>query len=327
MIIDSNRVDIKENDILSFDAKLLAILLCDNSTLKNIIWATNNYEPLGKEYQQTAEILPRLISGENGTIIRPRVNKTRHEQLSRIKDKAEVFTPSWVCNQQNNIIDTAWFGKSEVFNVETSKGWKSRKGPISFPTRRGKTWQDYVQATRLEITCGEAPYLVSRYDTISGATIEVPHRIGLLDRKLRVVSENAHNKEAWLHWAKVAYQSSYGYEWQGDSLVLARENLLYTYIDYYFQQFREYPSKDILREIAVIISWNIWQMDGLKQVVPHSCSKSVTYMVNLFGDKEKIITACHGCKNDSMHQHNGIYCLIKDWKSGKTIPFISLLKS
>jgi hypothetical protein len=39
----------------------------------------------------------------------------------------------------------------------------------------------------MEISCGEAPYLVSRYDTVSGNIISVDDRIGLLDRKLRVV--------------------------------------------------------------------------------------------------------------------------------------------
>lgn len=43
---------------------------------------------------------------------------------------------------------------------------------------------------RLEISCGEAPYLVSRYDSVTGKTIKIKNRIGLLDRKLRIVSEN-----------------------------------------------------------------------------------------------------------------------------------------
>ena len=41
----------------------------------------------------------------------------------------------------------------------------------------------------MEVSCGEAPYITSRYDTVSGDYIEVPDRIGLLDRKLRVISE------------------------------------------------------------------------------------------------------------------------------------------
>ena len=52
-----------------------------------------------------------------------------------------------------------------------------------------------VVAFRLEISCGEAPYLVSRYDTVTGETIPISQRIGLLDRKLRVISENTDTEE------------------------------------------------------------------------------------------------------------------------------------
>ena len=65
--------------------------------------------------------------------------------------------------------------------------------------------------------------------------------------------------------------SIYGYEWQGDNLVLARESLLYTFIDYYKVKFGKKPQLKSLQYIASIISWNIWQMDGLKGVIPESC--------------------------------------------------------
>ena len=57
-----------------------------------------------------------LITGPNSMIIRPRVAKETNEQLRRTRDKAEVFTPSWVCNEQNNLVDEAWFGRKDVFN-------------------------------------------------------------------------------------------------------------------------------------------------------------------------------------------------------------------
>lgn len=95
-----------------------------------------------------------------------------------------------------------------------------------------KTWRDYVDAKRLEITCGEAPYLVSRYDTTTGDLIPVYERIGLFDRKMRIVNENCSTDEEWLKWSRRAVQSVFGYEFQGDSVLIARENLLYDYIDY-----------------------------------------------------------------------------------------------
>ena len=268
------RVDIKENRILALDSTLLNILLKDNSSGKNIIWATDDYTQYDETYTKDRQITVFSVTGKNGTIIKPRVEKTKQEQLTRVRDKAEVFTPSWICNKQNNLVDNAWFGRENVFNVEQEKTWTATQEKIAFPTEDGKTWQDYVKANRLEISCGEAPYLASRYDTVSGNTIPVKERIGLLDRKLRVVSENVDVEQEWYEWAKQAVKSVYGYDWQGDNVLLARENLLFTFSDYYEDKFGVYPIKEYLREIAEILSWNIWQMDGLKFVIPNTCHNS-----------------------------------------------------
>ena len=182
------RADVKENKILEMDASLLSILLKDNSSGKNIIWATDNYAQNGFGYKSNDYITTYSVTGANGNLIKPRTEKTKQEQLSRVRDKAEVFTPSWICNKQNNLVDNAWFGRENVFNTETEKGWTTNQEKVTFPD--GKTWQDYINAQRLEITCGEAPYLASRYDTVTGEVIPVKNRIGLFDRKLRIVSEN-----------------------------------------------------------------------------------------------------------------------------------------
>ncbi|MFI3296253.1 MAG: restriction endonuclease subunit M [bacterium] len=322
-----NAIDIKENDLLKQDRQLLSILLKDHSTKKNIIWATDNYESFGDGYGENESIAIGSIVGSNDSIIRPRASKTKTEQISRSRDKAEVFTPSWVCNAQNNLVDNAWFETDEdLFNTEIDKGWQSISRPIPFPTKHGKTWQDYIKSTCLEITCGEAPYLVSRYDTISGEFIQITDRIGLLDRKLRVVSENTHTQSVWVEWAKTSFQSIYGFEWQGDSLILARENLLYTFIDYHKAKFGKSPSKVTTREIARIISWNIWQMDGLKGVIPNSCTTSIKQSTDLFGEVKQTTEQCIGCAKGDFHKHNGIYCKIKDWQTGGTLKFVSLLK-
>ena len=227
---------------------MLAILLRDHTTGKNIFWATHDYEALGSEYDYHAEILPHLITGEHCKVIQPRVLKSKENQTDRSKDMAEVFTPSWICNAQNNLVDKALFSPSE----ELERG----------------SWQDYVRTTCLEITCGEAPYLVSRYDATTGEAIPIGQRIGLLDRKLRVVSENTETQDDWLKWAEIAYQNTYGYEWQGDNLLLARKALLFTFMDYYQAKFGEDPTQDNIRKIAEIVSWNLWQMDGLRGTPP-----------------------------------------------------------
>lgn len=320
-----NQIDINENYINRLDRGLLTILLKDRSSGKNIIWATDNYADKGIGYQKHDYIELSAITGYNGNVIKPRVAKSKKEQAERIRQKAEVFTPSWICNTQNNLVDNAWFGTDFVFNEEKDKTWIATKNPILFPTATGKTWQDYINDVRLEITCGEAPYLVSRYDAVSGDAIDLSQRIGLLDRKLRVVSENTETEEEWIRWATAAFQNIYGYDWQGDNVLLARENLLFTFIDYYKAKFEKEPALDILEKIAEILSWNIWQMDGLKFVIPDSCKDIDDGQLSLFDIEEKR-HPCEGCKKNDPLLHTGIYCKIKDWKANKTVKFVSLLK-
>ena len=157
----SSCVDIRENDLLELSRDVLDALLRDHTTGRNIFWATHDYEALGSGYDYHSEILPELITGDNGMVIRPRVLKSKENQTDRAKDMAEVFTPSWVCNAQNNLVDDAWFQKKvKRFNSETDKSWKTNYHKISFSQNPGKTWQDYVRANRLEVSCGEAPYLI-----------------------------------------------------------------------------------------------------------------------------------------------------------------------
>ena len=205
--LSSSCIDIREDDLLALSAAVLDTLLRDHTTGRNIFWATHDYEALGSAYGYHSEILPQLITGENGMVIRPRVLKSKQNQTDRSKDMAEVFTPAWVCNAQNNLVDEAWFGRKDVFNVELENHtWTSTPDRIEFS--EGKTWKDYVRATRMEMACGEAPYLVSRYDATTGDPIPLQERIGLLDRKLRIVSENTDTTGDWLDWAQVAYKNT-----------------------------------------------------------------------------------------------------------------------
>ena len=316
-------IDIKENFLEEYYPKVLEVLLKDHSSNKNIVWATSDYERYGKGYEKTSRIFSKLITGDNGNIIKPRIKKTDNQQTSRSKDSGEVFTPSWICNKQNNLVDEKWFNRKNVFNQENGVKWETNKNKIKFP--KGKTWKDYVLDTRLEITCGEAPYIVSRYDAVTGEFIKINNRIGLLDRKLRIVSENTDNQIDWLYWAKKAYENIYAYEFQGDNLFLARENILFSFIDCFTKKFEKNPDEDFLYEIANIISWNIFQMDGLKYVVPFSCKNEKKVIITLF-DKEERTIECVGCKKGYVDQHNGIYCKVKDWNTGKTLKFIDLIK-
>ena len=322
MDIKKEKADIKENDILSIDPIVLSILLIDRTSNKNIIWATDNYKNKGIGYGENQTIEMNLITGKNGNIIKPRIEKNKKEQQARAREKAEVFTPSWVCNVQNNLIDEAWFGYKDVFNKQINYGWKTIHEKVKFPPNRD--WKEYIEDTRLEVSCGEAPYIVSRYDTVTGIVIPIKDRIGLLDRKLRIVTENTETKEEWLEWVEKAYKNVYGYDWQGDNVLIARENLLFTLVDYYRDRFKEDIDKATLIIFAEIISWNIWQMDGLKFVIPNSCKNQTIEQMSLFGKVVKGIK-CPGCEKGNNLKHNGKQCKIMDWKKNKKVKYVSLI--
>lgn len=314
-----NSIDIKENYIMCLDKRLLGVLLKDKSSGENIIWATDMYAWRGSEFHPREPITVQAVTGRRGNVIKPHIEKSKKEQKERIRKKAEVFTPSWICNLMASGFDS-WFGQENVFNTPDGLAWKKSEGKITFP--ENKSWKDYIRLRVLEITCGEAPFLASRYDTVTGEWIDVNSRVGLLDRKLRVVNENTDNEADWIKYAFEAYQSTYGFEWQGDSLLIARENLLFTFIDYYNDKFGILPEKDILMQLANILSWNIFQMDGLKYVVPYSCEGQTFGQITLFDEGEQI--SCQGCSGGDNSKHIGIYSKVKNWRAKTTFDFFSL---
>ena len=300
--IGSELVNLNEYPV----STVLDILLKDRTTGKNIIFATNEY---AFAYERD-EITTELVNGDFFNEIQPRVEKAKESQATRTKEKAEVFTPSWICNKMNNHCDEEWFGRKNVFNTERCSSWAVNKKKIKFPEE--KTWKDYILSKRLEITCGEAPYIVSRYDTTSGEPIDINRRIGILDRKLRVVTENAKDEKEWREWAYKAFQSVYGYEFQGDNLLIARINLLNTFVDYMKTVWNKKPTKQQITKIAEIVSWNIWQMDGLTGTIPFENKpdefEQYSFFDSVFGTEEpkEVIE---------------VECRIMDWATGKTIKF------
>lgn len=311
---------LNDNDFSEKYPDILQILLLDRTTKKNLIYGTNNYLNKGHKADDYIE-LSSLINSKR-TLIKPRINKSKTEQKKRSKDMAEVFTPSWICNIQNNLIDEEWFRYKDTFNKETERGWKSTDR-VDF---QDKKWEDYVDLERLEITCGEAPYLTSRYDAVEGCEIATKDRIGLLDRKLRVISENVDDEEDFIKHSLLALKRVYGFDFQGDNILLARKNLFFDFIEYYHDKFSKEPSLDTLKEVAKIISYNIFQMDGLKYVVPFSCHKEDKRQLSLFETNTVEFDICLGCKTGDNTKHNGIYATIKDWRKNKIVRFIDIMK-
>ena len=324
----AKNIDISENTLRN-RGKVLDILLLDRTSSKiahkpsNIIWATDSYK-----FSPASKIKKEQITGNNGKVIQPRAVKSREEQKRRTKDKAEVFTPLNIVKEMNMSIN--WAGKN----------WPATES----------TWIDYISELRLEITCGEAPFIASRYDPTKSTdnAVSLNRRVGFLDYKLRVVNKYAKNENDWLKYAEIALKSSYGYEWQGDNLLIARENVLQTMEDFY-KDFRKNKltfktvkglTNNQLEQFATIISWNIWQMDGLKYVIPMSCHETVKKpeavdknQITLLPIEKpkKIKIECEGCRLNDPFKHTGRLALTKDWlrggKNGRNIRFIDVLDS
>lgn len=252
------------NEILRINSLgLLEGLLADKTTGANILWATDAYGDLGSDYRRDREMHAPLITGERSGVIKNRARKAQEQQSERTRRRAEVFTPFWVCAKMNDCADEEWFGRPEVF---TRGGEPTER--VDFP--RGKSWKRYVDSRRLELTCGEAPYLVSRYDVSTGEGIPIERRIGILDRKLRVVNENTSSEEEWLNWTLRALRATYGYEFQGDNVLISRVNLLTTFEEYLNARWKRRPTKKEYAAVTNIIVWNLWQMDGLTAAPPYS---------------------------------------------------------
>lgn len=241
--------DVIEDDIRTQMPHILEILLIDRTTSspkasRNIIWANDNYKEYDADpYSATAQIRPELITGKRGKLIMPRALKAAALQKERTKTKAEVFTPIWIVKKQNDTVDSDY--KTDDLETYTRRKW-------------------------LEITCGEAPYMATRYDMETGDVVPIGERVGFVDRKLARINSEVTDKAEWQRLVELAYKASYGFEWNGDSLLLARENLLYTYRDYYMKKWNEPPIYGLFEDIAKIISYNVFQMDGLTYTIPLS---------------------------------------------------------
>lgn len=171
--------------------------------------------------------------------IKPRAFKHEEEKLNRTRKKAEVFTPTFILKEQIDLVDNTSLSLKEYAN---------------------RKW--------LEIACGEAPYMVNRYDAESGKDIELEERIGFIDRKFKKTNMEVDKINIWSKIVEDIYKTSFGFEWNGDSLFIARVNLLYTFIENYLYKWDKLPALKDVETIADIISYNIFQMDGLTYTIP-----------------------------------------------------------
>lgn len=162
--------------------------------------------------------------------------------------------------------------------------------------------------------------MATRYDMESGEVLSLYERVGFVDRKLSKINKEIDDKAEWQRLVEIAYKASYGFEWNGDSLLLARENLLYTYRDYYFDKWNEEPIYGLFEKIASIISYNIFQMDGLKYIIPltEKRERILEVQLSLFGEEEET--------EDKWLVVSGKKVKIMNWETNKMEKFEKGLK-
>lgn len=279
-------INIQDDIIRLHSAGLLSRLLADKTTGRNIMWATDAYAEHGAKYERNEQIMPELITGTNTGIIKTRARKAFEQQTERTRRRAEVFTPLWVCRKMTDY-------------------YYNDCADISEPRR-------YIDSRQLEITCGEAPFLVSRYDTTTGEPIPIAERIGLLDRKLQLVGNTAENEAEWLKLVKRAYESTYGYEFQGDNLLIARVNLIETFAEYMQDLWNREPTAAEMRPIINIITWNVWQMDGLNGRIPYKTADEDNVQLSFFEEETTAPTQPP--------------CIIYDWRARRPLEYNSVKK-
>ena len=268
---------------------LLRTLLTDKTTQRNIVWASQSYEGMGKSFCSDQPIRRNLLVGKHQSIIQPRVAKHARKQEQRTRSSGEVFTPPWLVDKQVSAV---------------LKEWKDM--PL----------KEWVALRWLELACGEAPYIVTRYDSVTGDSIPVPKRVGYLDRKLQRISQEVTTEKEFITLSKIAYESTYGYELQGDSLLLARENLLLSFCEHYEQKFGILPPIKTVKAIANIIVYNVFQMNGLTKRTPYSDHSVKEVQMNLFDIETAGISVAEGDR----------LTVVKDWTQKELVTIESISK-
>lgn len=125
----------------------------------------------------------------------------------------------------------------------------------------GKTiWEDFIQYTILESNCGEGDEISHRFTPKTRTFVPIEDRAGLLDIRLKIIFAQSRSI-TWFPWTKRAYRHIYAYDMAGELVYITRKKLLDTFIDFCRYYKNVMPGNNEIHQIALILSYNIWQMD------------------------------------------------------------------
>ena len=133
------------------------------------------------------------------------------------------------------------------------------------------------------------------------------------------MNENAADEKKCLKWVTRAFQATYGYEFQGDNLLIARVNLLMTYDDYLQERWKRKSEAAELSKLINVIDWNIWQMDGLTGTIPYSKAQEKFRQMTLFD--------MFGGETEEAEENRQPLCRIYDWRADNSLDFVRLQRA
>ena len=99
-------------------------------------------------------------------------------------------------------------------------------------------------------------------------------------------------------------------------MLIARINLLLTFLDYYDERWERLPDEKLLQQMANKIAWNIWQMDGLKDTVPLGKPYEEYKQMSLFD--------IFGIEDENDDTPEAVPCRIFNWRSNASLKFMDI---
>ena len=110
-------------------------------------------------------------------------------------------------------------------------------------------------------------------------------------------------------------------------MLIARINLLETFCEYTLDRWNEEPTDSSLKRIADIISWNLWQMDGIKGVVPYTGNVCEPKAEN--EPHQMTMFEIMGIVDESEPESEEVLpetidCKIYDWREDKSVLYKSM---
>ena len=136
-----------------------------------------------------------------------------------------------------------------------------------------------------------------------------------------------------------ALRATYGFEYQGDNLLIARINVLETFVEHLRDRWGSRPEQDELEQAAWIVSWNLWQMNGFTDAVPtNKMGAEVESTLGTFEEPEQepiqpslfdlfdnvFPDETTEKTQEETPKETVPLCVIYDWQNGEPFEFASL---